>query len=208
MQAFTTFFVASSGAAAALLGLLFVAVSISPERTVARDAPMARQALAASTFSAMLNAFFISLIALLPNSRPDSASNAGIGAAILGTLGLLNSLRLAWMLLKGALKEWRGWKSLVRRAFLVVAAGVIYGYELYYGGRLIAQPTDIGALYTLAGLIVAVYGVGLTRAWELLGAQRFGITGWLSVLGNDEDESRPEPAVPATSSSRHTATPD
>ena len=208
MQAFTTFFVASSGAAAALLGLLFVAVSISPERTVARDAPLARQAVAASTFSAMLNAFFISLIALLPNSISNSASNAGIGAAILGTLGLLNSLRLAWMLLKEALKEWRGWKSLVRRAFLVVAAGVIYGYELYYGGQLIAQPTDIGALYTLAGLIVAVYGVGLTRAWELLGAQRFGITGWLSVLGDHEEESRPEPAVPATSSSRQTATPD
>ena len=208
MQPFTTFFMASSGAAAALLGLLFVAVSIAPERTVASGAPLARQAVAASTFSAMLNAFFISLIALLPNSDPRSASNAGIGAAILGTLGLVNSLRLAWMLLKEVLKEWRGWMSLVRRAFLVVAAGVIYGYELYYGGRLIAQPTDIGALYTLAGLIVAVYGVGLTRAWELLGAQRFGITGWLSVLGDHEDESRSKPAVPATSSSHQSATPD
>jgi hypothetical protein len=60
------FFIASVSAGGALLGLLFVAVSIAPEQIVASRAPMERQAVAASTFTALVNAFFVSLGALIP----------------------------------------------------------------------------------------------------------------------------------------------
>jgi hypothetical protein len=57
-QVFHDYFVASTGAGAALLGLLFVAVSIAPERTVMSTAPVERQAAATSAYTALLNAFF------------------------------------------------------------------------------------------------------------------------------------------------------
>ena len=44
--AFTNFFIASTSAGAALVGLLFVAISIAPEHTVMVGAPLARQAVA------------------------------------------------------------------------------------------------------------------------------------------------------------------
>ena len=64
---FTNFFIASASAAAALVGLLFVAVSIAPEQTVTRKAPMERQAVTGSAFTALINAFFLSLVALVPH---------------------------------------------------------------------------------------------------------------------------------------------
>jgi hypothetical protein len=63
---FTNFFIASAGAGGALIGLLFVAVSIAPENTIMEGAPVERQASAGSAFTSLLNAFFISLGALIP----------------------------------------------------------------------------------------------------------------------------------------------
>jgi hypothetical protein len=65
-QELTNFFTVSAGVGATLIGLIFVAVSIAPERTVMEGAPLERQAVAASAFSALCNAFFISFFALLP----------------------------------------------------------------------------------------------------------------------------------------------
>ena len=59
----------SAGAAAALIGLLFVAISIAPEHTILEDAPIERQGVASSTFTALVNAFFISVAALIPGAN-------------------------------------------------------------------------------------------------------------------------------------------
>src|SRR5213083_20660 len=47
---------------------------------------------------------------------------------------------------------------------------------------IIKEPDNVGNFYTLAVLLLAVYGIGLTRAWQLLGARRFGLGTWLSPL--------------------------
>ena len=65
-QAFAGFFVGSMAASAALVGLLFVAVSIKPERITARGAPPEPQAVAASAYIALVNAYFISLGGSIP----------------------------------------------------------------------------------------------------------------------------------------------
>src|SRR5260221_5565628 len=64
---FANFFIASASAGAALVGLLFVAVSIAPEQLLTRRAPMERQAVAGTAFTALTNALFISLVALIPH---------------------------------------------------------------------------------------------------------------------------------------------
>jgi hypothetical protein len=66
---FKDFFAAGTGAGAALIGLLFVAIAVAPERFVMGSAPSTRRAVASSSFTAFLNAFFISFRALLPTAN-------------------------------------------------------------------------------------------------------------------------------------------
>jgi hypothetical protein len=168
---FTNFFIASSSAGGALVGLLFVAVSIAPERIVMANAPVERRAMAASSFTALLNAFFISLGALIP-------WNVSSLILLMSAFGLSNSLFLAWNLLK----DRQGWQNVLRRIVLILASFVIYGYELYIAIHLLYQPNNLGSFYTLTGLLLTVYGIGLVRAWQLLGARRYGLMRWLNPL--------------------------
>jgi hypothetical protein len=176
---FTNFFLASAGIGATLVGLIFVAVSIAPEHIVQANAPIERQAMAASSFTALLNAFFISLGALIP-------VNIGTLTLIMSALGFINSSVLAWNLLK----ERGRWQNVVRRVYLILVSFIIYGYEFYYAILIILEPNNVGNIYMLAGLLLGVYGIGLTRAWQLLGARRFGLGGWLSPL-RELDETSP-----------------
>src|SRR5215472_14623589 len=102
---FANFFIASASAGAALVGLLFVAVSIAPEQMVTRRAPMERQAVAGGAFTALINAFFISLAALIPHI------NFGLVIVPLSGFCLLTSLIQGWQLLRLR----KGWLSFVRR---------------------------------------------------------------------------------------------
>src|SRR5260370_22343121 len=92
--AFANFFIASAGAGAALVGLLFVAVSIAPEQLVTRRAPMERQAVAGSAFTALMNAFFISLVALIPHF------NVGFIIVPFISVCLVTTRIQAWQLLR------------------------------------------------------------------------------------------------------------
>lgn len=170
-EAFNNFFLASAGVGATLVGLIFVAVSIAPEHIVQANAPIERRAMAASSFSALLNAFFISLGALIPGI-------IGPLTLVMSALGLTTSLLLAWNLLK----ERERWQNLVRRVFLILVSFIVYGFEFYCAILIVKEPNYVGNFYLLAGLLLGVYGIGLTRAWQLLGARRFGIGGWLSPL--------------------------
>jgi hypothetical protein len=191
LPAFTSFFATSASAGAALVGLLFVAVSIAPHETVKASAPIERQATSASAFTALINAFFISLGALIPGS------NVGIVTLLMGVLGLLNTLSLTRRLVF----PWPGLNALMRRGPLVAAGLIIYGYEMYFAILLLVTPSDRGPLYGLMGLLIGVYGLGIVRAWQLLGAKRFSfLSGWLDPLkGPDEpspaDDRSMRPAV-------------
>jgi hypothetical protein len=188
---FANFFIASASAGAALVGLLFVAVSLAPEQIVTRQAPQERQAVAGSAFTALINAFFLSLGALIPNV------NFGLIIVPLSSLCLLTSLIQAWPLLR----RHKGWLSLLRRAFLVALSLGLYGLELLNGVQLLMSPSQVGIVYGMVSCLIGAFAVGLIRAWELLGAQRYGLMGWLSPL---RDVPETESFSPAANS--HTAT--
>lgn len=189
---FVNFFLASAGAGAALVGLLFVAVSIAPEQIVMANAPVDRQAMASSSFTALLNAFFISLGALIP-------TNLGGITLVLSLTGLAHSIYLAWSLLK----ERQRWQNMLRRLVLIVVSLIIYGYELYCAILLLNEPQNLGSIYVLTWLLLAVYGIGLTRAWQLLGARRFGLMSWLSPL-HELNQTKPTTAQEETRTSSKT----
>ena len=169
---FANFFIASASAGGALVGLLFVAVSIAPERIVAAQAPVERQAVAGSAFTALMNAFFISLFALIPNF------NIGFIIIPFSLVCLLTSLIQAWRLLRRI----NNWQSLLRRAFLVLLNVVLYGLELWNGYQLFTDPSQPGNVYGLISCLLGAFALGLFRAWELLGARRYGLLGWLNPL--------------------------
>ena len=174
---FANFFIASASAGAALVGLLFVAVSIAPEQIVTRRAPVERQAVAGSAFTALVNAFFISLVALIPHFS--------VGSVIVpfSSLCLLTSLIQAWQLLRLR----KGWRSLLRRAFLVLLSVVLYGLELLNAFQFITDPSQVGYVYALASCLLGAFALGLFRAWELLGVHRYGLFGWLNPLRDVND---------------------
>ena len=67
-EGFTEFFLASAGTGGAFVGLLFVAISIGPQRTFGESdvAGAPRQHLAEATFLTLINGFVLSSIALIP----------------------------------------------------------------------------------------------------------------------------------------------
>ncbi len=177
---FANYFLASAGAGGALIGLLFVAVSIAPERTVAKGASIIRRATAASTFTALTNAFFISMNALFPNT------NIGYLTLGFGIVGALNSISVATNTLRGL----KNLPDFFRRAFLIAGSFIIYGFEIFNGAHLLAMPGAVGYVYSTGALVLASYGLGLVRAWELLGAQRYGLLNWLSPLHEEAEETK------------------
>jgi hypothetical protein len=178
-QAFHDYFVASTGAGAALMGLLFVAVSIAPEHTVMNGVPIERQATAASAFTALLNAFFLSLIALLPQT------NVSLAAVVLSLTGMVNHFVLAWSLFKHAK---RSWLNMGRGAAFVLAGLFLYGFELYIAIQLLRAPTNSGLISALAVLLIGIYALALARAWQLLGVRNRRLGDWFSPLHSTEEE--------------------
>jgi hypothetical protein len=174
---FLDFFIASTGAGAALAGLLFVAVSLAPEQIVTRRAPMERRAVAGSAFTALINAFFISLVALIPHI------NFGTLILPFSSVSLLTSLLQAWSLLRPR----KSWQSFVRRAILVCLSLGLYGLELRNAVGLIADPTQVGFVYGQLFVLLGTFALGLICAWELLGAHRYGLGGWLNPLQDVHD---------------------
>ena len=156
---FANFFVASSGASAALLGLLFVSVSIAPERVFGSESSPTHRALAVSSFTALANAFVISLSGLIPHVP------FGIFVIIAGSIAMSQSLYL----LRTA-RQWKAEQRLLRGIVLFIAAISIYGSEIFIGVDLYFSRTNADLISGLLQLLLGVFVMGLVRAWELLGA--------------------------------------
>jgi hypothetical protein len=160
-SAYTNFLVASTQASAALIGLLFVSVSISPERVFGSRAEAGRQAMALSSFTALANVFFVSFSSLIPNVP------YGVFVVIAGIIAAGQTLALLALV-----SSWRRERILIRSLTLFAVSGVVYGYEIAIGVHLISAPSNSGWLTTLLEVLLGGYTIGLARAWELLGAPR------------------------------------
>ncbi len=68
------------------------------------------------------------------------------------------------------------------RIDLIVLIVALYGLELLNGFQLLAAPSQVGIVYGLVSYLIGAFALGLIRAWELLGAHRYGLLGWLSPL--------------------------
>jgi hypothetical protein len=150
-DAFLGYFTAAAAAAGALIGLLFVSISLRPDSVFAGKSAADGRALAGSAFTALVNAFFVALLALLPGT------NVGYPAAILAGYSLYRTLQL----------HWRIGKRDLHLLSLILSFGT-YLWQLVAGVLLVTHPHDSSFLYAVAYLLIASFSVALVRAWALL----------------------------------------
>lgn len=185
--AYQPFFTSSVAASAALIGLLFVSVSIAPERVFGEKAESGRQAQALSAFTALANIFFISLGGLMPDVPLGVLVTIVSIPAVIQTVSLL-----------ARLGKWRAERTLYRGLFLFLASAAVYGFEVYAGIQLWRDPNNLGWLSGLLQLLLGAYAIGLGRAWELMGAPRSGVIfGLMDILIDKLDSTRKKGPPPA-----------
>ena len=155
---FTGYFAAAATAAGALIGLLFVAASLRPETVLGRDAPPAARAIAGSAFTALVNSFFVSLIALIPNTR------LGYTATIMALISLWSTLRLHGQVPR------RDAHVLQLSLALVANLG-----QLGVGVASIFSPGTSGYVVAVAYQLVASCVVGPRRDWSLLQGRHLSV---------------------------------
>jgi hypothetical protein len=180
-SAFIPFFAASVGVSGALIGLLFIAISIAPERTVGKAAPLERAAVAGNAFTALTNVFFISFVGLIP------LNTVGPVTVMLGILSCIATVRLTVGLLQNSGDHHMRLTltQLVRRMSLGVGSLLIYGLEIWQGAQVIVVGGRAAeAVAGIAFLIVCVYGLALMRMWSLLGARKESLLAWFSILND------------------------
>jgi hypothetical protein len=128
-----------------------VADSLRPESVLGQGAPPASRAIASSAFTALINSFFVSLIALIPHT------NLGYTATTMALISLYST--------------WRTHHELSRHEAAVlqlVLAVLAYVTQLGLGIALTIHQQDDSLVYAVAYVLIGSFAVALRRAWSLM----------------------------------------
>ncbi len=167
------FFGGCATVAGALIGLLFVAISIFPQKLIANRTSTDYQAKAGAAFSALTNTLVIALVALLPG--------ASLGTAViaLAAAGLATTASLIILLYRDHTSVRPG------PLILPVILLILYGLELANGIALGSAPGDMSSLTGLGGLAIAFFLFAITRAWQLVGAWDMSLLSTVAKMSRD-----------------------
>ena len=150
-QEWTSFFVAAAGAAAALTGLLFIAVSLRPEEISGSLLMVGR---ARSSFYSFATVTLVALLALAGTpSRLVGVAQMVVGLAVLGLSArfTIHAARARTLKVPRALVYHGG--------LLVVAVG---GAVRAFGGA----PRDYSAVLAIG--VMLLVGIALSNSWQLV----------------------------------------
>ncbi|MCB0919714.1 MAG: hypothetical protein KDC39_14225 [Actinobacteria bacterium] len=158
------FFAALAGIAGALIGLLFVAISLAPDRIMGTSATLNNRETAVGAFSVLSNVMFVALSVLIPAEVlgwTTMAGALGTGLAVVVYAGLSIARfrsRPPWV--------WALW--LLRR----LATVLLVTWEFLVALHILTHGISSGSLTQLSIICLLLTAVGLDRSWELIGGQR------------------------------------
>ncbi len=176
-EKFHDLFVASASVAGALIGLLFVAISVAHERLEDDAAPHIHRVGAAAALTAFVNALTVSLFGLLPG---DELGGTAVAVSILGLLFVVASMLSLWRVRRRG----SAWTS-ARDALFLITLGATFAAQLDGGLELGAHPAGVGNARQIAITMIICFLIGITRSWVLIGGPSIGLVSELGALARD-----------------------
>ena len=170
--AYVAYFAAMATAAAALIGLLFVAVSVRDDSIFGPNAMPGGEALAITTFTGLVNSLVVSLLGLIPKI------NIGEAAVSMAVIGFIAIVRLHRRLRRG------------RNLIVLVITLLAYAAQLGLGVLLLVHPHDSNLLINLSIIVFVTLIVSLQRAWSLLKGKHLASAPGSAVAGDHEPPHR------------------
>jgi hypothetical protein len=142
------FFLGSAGVAGALIGLLFVAISVARERLAREEAAaQSYRVRASAALSAFTNALAVSLFALIPGHKiGPTALAVGLGGLVFVATALLSLIR----------RRQRG-RPMLQDAVFLLSLVVLFTVQMVQGIVVIAKPDNASAVNTIAVLVVVCF---------------------------------------------------
>jgi hypothetical protein len=178
--AYRDLFAATAGAAAALTGLLFVAMTVASQRALVRGPRVIRQIRASAALLAFTSALAIALFGLVPGT------NIGYPAVIVAAIGILFIAAAIRSIVAS-----RAGPALVRsQVWLILILLLIAFAELAAGVVLLGNPASATSVQTIGYAVVSSLLVGIGRAWEFIGERDSGIFASLGILVGHTDQQR------------------
>jgi hypothetical protein len=172
------FFTATASTSGALIGLLFVAITVAPERERQEETRMEFRVRASVALLVFSNALSISLAALIP-------------MVSLGWWCLVSSfgiLLFAAATMRSTMADRRR-PGTWRPVWLIAGLLVVVLFESWAGVRLVRDESDLGAIRILNYVLIADLLMGIGRAWQLASMRETGPLSSLRVLARGEAEA-------------------
>jgi hypothetical protein len=182
------FFAASAGVAGTLIGLLFVAITVSVERLTREEAgAQVHRIRAVAALTAFTNALAVSLFSLIPGQK------IAVTSVVVAATGLLFVAAALLSLVRLRQLHW----AAIRDALFLLGLAVVFIIQLAEGLALIADPDNSGEVNTIAILVVCCFFIGIARSWELIGGPSIGIRREVTALvrghGHDKEPGDEQP---------------
>jgi len=172
---YDAYFATLATAAAALIGLLFVAVSVRDDTIFGPNAMPGGEALAITAFTGLVNSFVVSLLGLIPKV------NIGEAAVIMAVISIVAIVRLQRRLHTG------------RSPIVLAITLLVYAAQFGFGVLLLVDSHDSEQLINLSIIVSVTLIVSLQRAWSLLKGKHLASADGTAVTGDHDPPHRPGP---------------